>query len=68
MKLDFVDLNKNVHYIADIVRCEARREFIENVPTENIYAILRTGEEVPFLYHQYKKLLENHQKIISEQK
>lgn len=64
MITEFVDFNKKCHNIADIVRCEVRMESVKNAITENIYAILRNGQEVRFAYYTYDDFLENHQKII----
>lgn len=68
MGLEFVDFNKNIHTIEDIVRCEERIYVVQNNKTAYIYAILKNGEEVRFAYYSYEKLLENHQKIIKRQK
>lgn len=68
MKQDFVDSNKNVHYIEDIVRCEERMEFVKNFETPHVFAIFKNGKEVLFDYYKYRVQLENYQKISRDQK
>ncbi len=68
MSKEFIDFNRKSHNIEDIVRCEVRMESVKNAITENIYAILKNGQEVRFAYYTNEKFLENHQKIIRNQK
>ncbi len=66
--MQFIGLDNNSYNIEDIKKCELKKEIEVDYHGEKIenhvyYAILKTGEKIPFRYHYYKRFLEDYQKI-----